>query len=116
MRKQDRFGVVVRADSTFEVVSPSKGKRFDLDELLSFVHGWLEPIRLKSNLIVLIDEEGLIKGKPENVRATLAVQRISGFPVTRPIVGDVVFIASGSGLGIPQEAVDIVLKAISVAE
>jgi len=65
----------------YESITPKNGTDFTGDEIHAIVGGYFEIVRLDSRNIMLVDEEGLLKGKPVNTGASL----ISG----QNIVGDV---------------------------
>lgn len=71
--------------STGEVidVSPDKGKTFSLERLQELVGGYIEILPYRGWLFVC-DEEGKLKGKPLNVKATEEARRWFD-----PYVGDV---------------------------
>ena len=48
---------------------PANGKYFTLEELQNFVGGYIEVIRLNSQSIMVLDEEGKFKQKPYNLNA-----------------------------------------------
>lgn len=75
-------------DGTKKVVEPENGKDFKLAELNKIVGGYIECINLPKQLMFVIDEEGKLKDKPINERATLMYQAYVGQDV---IVGDVLF-------------------------
>jgi hypothetical protein len=74
---------IIKADNTVTTVKPPKGS-FTLEELQAAVGGYIEVVRVPNseNLILVVNEEGLLKKLPLNEQATLLAQQ--------PIVGDVV--------------------------
>ena len=52
-------------------VEPRNGSDFSLEELHEFIGGWIEIVRLDNEKIMVVDEEGKLKGLPFNVAATL---------------------------------------------
>lgn len=74
-------------------VSPRDGAHFQLDELQSFVGGYIElatTFRLKSGrkMLMFCNEEGKLKGLPINTDATILYAAFTGI-ADDPIVGDV---------------------------
>lgn len=68
--------IVFPVDKTPEVrVIPAT-----LAAMQSIVHGLIEPVYLSEELVIFVDEEGLLKSKPQNRALTAMV----GFP----LVGD----------------------------
>ena len=51
-------------------VSPKNGTDFTLEELQSFVGGYIEVLPLGETHLMVINEEGKLNGLPINVRAT----------------------------------------------
>ena len=86
-------GLLIRADGTEQVLKP-RGKKFALDELQKAVGGYIElvPVRLPGRKKMWVDEEGLFKGSPMNVKAT-QIATENGFP--GPLVGDVLITEPG---------------------
>ena len=75
-----------KADGTILEVVPANGTDFQLDELQSMVDGYIEIVPASNGKIMVIDEEGKLKGKPVNDAATIIFMQ-AGFYDT--IVGDV---------------------------
>ena len=77
----------IKALSPSETVRPKNGAEFTLQELQSYVGGYIEAVRLDDDTVMWVNEEGKLKGLPPNAQATVMAQgRI------RPddhIVGDV---------------------------
>lgn len=66
----------IRSDGSAEEVFPADGESFTLEELQGFVGGFIEMISLEDGCVMFIDEEGKLKGKPENPVATLVVRGV----------------------------------------
>lgn len=62
------MALVIRTDGSEEGLILSDGDR--LKKLQTAVGGYIEQIRLGDGQLMYVDEEGLLKGKPENFRAT----------------------------------------------
>lgn len=72
------------AGAILEVV-PANGTDFQLEELQAMVGGYIEIVPVLRGKIMVIDEEGKLKGKPINNAATMMFMQ-AGFYDT--IVGD----------------------------
>ena len=78
----------IKADGTITIVHPkNKGQEFTLDELKSYVGGWIECIFLNQRQVMVINEEGKLRGLPYNTIATEAY-RMAFQPTDDFIVGD----------------------------
>ena len=77
---------LIKADGTEINKVPANGKHFTLEELQSFVEGWIEVVWFKTKLMI-INEEGKLKQLPLNEKATLIYQKKKGI-TTDVIVGD----------------------------
>lgn len=64
------MALLLREDGTREEVKPAKGKCFSLPELQSLVGGYIEFARTRDHHIMIIDEEGKLKGKQVNLIAS----------------------------------------------
>lgn len=85
---------LLRADGTAEKVIPEKGEMFafSLEELQGYVGGYIEIVYLRVQTVVMnlmvIDEEGKLKGKPINERATTLARFAQAIFPNDVIVGD----------------------------
>lgn len=78
--------ITVPVDPTAEVtVTATTGK---LDVLQGIVGGYIEAVG-GDNYSIFLDEEGKLKGKPVNVRATKLAHRLKVISMLDVIVGDV---------------------------
>ena len=75
---------LIKTDGT-ETIVTSEGKEFTLKELQGYVGGYIEIINLRSGKILVVNEEGLLKGLPQNLGASALTR---GNPW---IVGDVLW-------------------------
>ena len=66
---------------------PKDGKHYQLAELQEMVGGYIETVRTPNGMILVVDEEGLLKRKPINISAS--------FIARRTIVGDAVYAHPG---------------------
>lgn len=81
----------IKADGTTQNVKPAHGETFTLKELQTYVGGYIEFIYLGEQVLV-IDEEGKFKNKPQNETAT-TLGRMAGIADDDYIVGDALFVA-----------------------
>jgi hypothetical protein len=77
----------------YEDRAPANGTDFSLEELQQMVGGHIEIVRLSSGYIIVIDEEGKLKGKPVNAPASLLYD-ISYPGIDDAIVGTAVWCKS----------------------
>ena len=75
----------IRADGRNEKVKPKNGTHFTLEELQTYVGGYIERVELQNNEEMWLNEEGKLLGLPINHHATA----ISGLVPYDVIVGDV---------------------------
>jgi hypothetical protein len=82
------MAVVLHSDGSFDRVSPAnKATGFSLEEVYSYVQtDMVQVVMTRDGRIMVIDEEGKLKGKPVNQTAT----RLYIYGDSDPIVGDVV--------------------------
>lgn len=57
-------------------VQPKDGEKFTLEEAQAIVGGYVELVRLDNDNILLCDEEGFIKRKRINIKATLQAKEM----------------------------------------
>lgn len=55
-------------------VKPAGGRYFTLEEMQQAVGGYIEMVHLPSGRVLVVNEEGLLKGLPENPRASMLWQ------------------------------------------
>ena len=68
---------VLHIDGTQTTVTPASPPAFSLEELHALVGGWIEVVYLPDGRLMVIDEEGKLKGYPRNEQATrLAAGRL----------------------------------------
>ena len=75
-----------KANGTILEVVPANGTDFQLDELQAMVGGYIEIVPAGEGKIMVLDDEGKLKGKQVNDAATMIFMK-AGFYDT--IVGDV---------------------------
>ena len=77
---------IIRVDGTREEFLPADGRHYTLEELQKAIGGgYIEVVHTKDGRLMVIDEEGKLKGFPVNHVAT-ALYRYGS---QDPIVGDV---------------------------
>lgn len=69
-------------------IEPEDGKFFGLEELQRYVGGYIEVHTLDDGRLIVINEDGLLMGLPQNPLATVAAHNL--FTTGRGVVGDVV--------------------------
>ena len=78
MKGDGKMATLIKVDGTESEVTPAK-KRFTVEEMQEAIGGYWTPIRLDSNTVMLVVEDGLPRQLPENREASLrATQRIVG--------------------------------------
>ena len=81
------MNVLFKADGTKTPAPPENGTDYELSELQGLVGGWIEVVNLQeSGYILVVNEEGLLKGLPWNPAASA----VAGMD----IVGDAVLCPS----------------------
>ena len=84
---------IIHVDGTREPYPPANGKQYTLEELQKAIGGgYIEIVRTRDNRLMVIDEEGKLKGFPVNPVAT-AMYR---YGPEDPIVGDVLVCDPGT--------------------
>lgn len=86
MNKDIGKAVLIKADGTVLDISPANGTDFSLAELQEFVGGLIQIGATYDGRNIVMDEEGKLKGKPVNDKAT----ELYRYGQHDPIVGDVV--------------------------
>lgn len=71
----------IKTSGEITEVRPKNGRDFSLSELQGFVGGYIELVWLHGDTVMVVNEEGLVKGLPFNANATAIAYQ--------PIVGDV---------------------------
>ena len=69
--KKETLSIIYHPDNRTEEITPEKGKFFRLKELQSIVGGYIECMYLNDDMMMIVNEEGKIKGLPYNHLATL---------------------------------------------
>lgn len=84
----DAFALCIETE-----VSPKNGKYFSLEELNSFVDGYIEIVDLMDGRLMVVNEEGKLIGLPLNLLATVEYQKAYG-PIDQ-IVGNALVCKKG---------------------
>jgi hypothetical protein len=88
---------LIHTDGTEEVVHP-KGKKWSLEELQAHVGGLIEYMPGIGRTRMILDEEGRLKGKEVNEKATMIVHNIllgKDLRYVPVLVGDVLLLEPG---------------------
>lgn len=81
------FGATYCIEWGMEIVEPENGKDFSLKELQGFVGGHIEIVPLTKDRLMVVNEEGKLKGLPLNLVAT-EIYNNESFCATDTIVGN----------------------------
>lgn len=66
---------LLQTDGIVQEVQPKNGETFSLKELQEFVGGYIELVTLPDDLVLVVNEEGLLHNLPYNGLAKLMFQR-----------------------------------------
>ena len=66
---------IIYTDKEAEDYTPKNGKTFEFDELKGIVGGHFEIVWLNDGRMIIVDEEGKLKGKEVNIPATNILRR-----------------------------------------
>ena len=78
---------IIKTNGEVIETKPKNGTDFQLDELQSIVGGYIEVVSLHDGRLVVCDEEGKLKGKERNHKATDILHSV--FNTNDFMVGDV---------------------------
>lgn len=73
-------------------VQPKNGKKFTLQEWQSYVGGYVQVVQTNDGSAVLMDEDGKLKDRPVNLRATALLFGI--IALADQVVGDVLVLTA----------------------
>jgi hypothetical protein len=77
---------IIRVDGTREEYQPSNGRHYSLEEMQKAIGGgYIQIVQTKNGRLMVLDEEGKLKGFPVNTVATALYL----YGDQDPIVGDV---------------------------
>ena len=88
-----QLGTIYKADGTTERIKPANGGSFALPELQRAVGGFIEHVRMapgNGHAIMLINEEGKLRGLPYNALASALIDP----DLSEYVVGDALIITS----------------------
>lgn len=77
-----------------------------LDDMQAVVDGYIERACSFDGVDMWVNEEGLLRTLPINMKATAIRDRLTAIPAFYPIVGDVLILASDEVSDVPQEIID----------
>jgi len=80
---------VIKSSGEVIETQPNNGTDFSIEELQAIVGGYIEVVSLRDGRLIVCDEQGKLKGKDFNTRATYILQTAFAFPTHDFIVGDV---------------------------
>ena len=66
---------ILKVKGRDKYVMPKNGHDFDLWELQEIVGGYVEFIPLTEHRVMIVDEDGKVKGKPVNAKATKLLEK-----------------------------------------
>lgn len=95
--------VIIPADPNLPVATTTLSS--DLRSLQAAVGGYIEPVGRALDWVAWADEDGKVKGKPYNKRATHAMAFMSNHNPNDPIAGDVVVLGTdktGASANVPN--------------
>ena len=78
---------IIKTSGEIIETTPRNGNDFELDELQAIVGGYIEVLSLRDGRLIVCDEEGKLKGKERNNKATDIFQ--AAMPTNDFLVGDV---------------------------
>lgn len=78
----------LKTNCKLEVVTPKNGRDYTLEELKTFVDGYIQIIQLTQTQIMVINEEGKLIGLQPNRLATEAALLVKAIAENDFIVGD----------------------------
>lgn len=80
---------LIRVDCSAVETQPKNGKDFKLKELQELVGGNIEILHVGRDTIMVVDEEGRLKGKEFNFFASSLYWEVFGYNGSNHLVGDV---------------------------
>lgn len=70
---------IIKTDGEEKTVEPMNGSDFGLSEMQKIVGGYIEIVHLENGELMVVNEEGMLKNLPVNIKATcIAYQPIVG--------------------------------------
>lgn len=83
------MAILVKENGDKVEIFPANGKMFELEEVQRLVGGYIEIVNLGGEDVMVVDEEGKLKGKPVNTVATIIAHMRHAIHHNDCIVGDV---------------------------
>ncbi len=77
-----------------------------LADMQAVVDGYIERACSFDGVDMWVNEEGLLRTLPINMKATAIRDNLTAIPAFYPIVGDVIILASDEVSDVPQEIID----------
>ena len=84
---------IIKTNGQIIETKPKNGTDFQLDELQAIVGGYIEVVNMRDGRLIVCDEEGKLKGKERNHKATDILHSV--FNTTDFMVGDVLVCEEG---------------------
>ena len=84
---------IIKSSGEVIETQPNNGTDFSLEELQTIVGGYIEVVSLRDGRLICCDEQGKLKGKDFNTRATYILQ--AAMPTHDFVVGDVLVCDEG---------------------
>lgn len=84
------MAIFIKVSGEHMEISPRNGKQFELEEAQSLVGGYIQIISIGYGEVMVLDEEGKLKGKKENRIATIMAKDKKAIFQSDYIVGDVI--------------------------
>lgn len=69
------MATLIKTDGTVTKIDPANGKDFKLKELQGYVNGSIEIINLMNGNVLVVNEDGKLKDKP-NLKATCVAMHV----------------------------------------
>ncbi len=84
------MATLIKVNGVKKTITPGNGKKFELEEAQKLVGGYIQIIYLDNGEVMILDEEGKLKGYPANQTASFIALSRGAIHLTDYIVGDVV--------------------------
>jgi len=82
------MATIIGVDGSEREVSPGNGHSFTLEEMQGFVQGYIQILGLPDGRVIVMNEEGKLKGMRYNLKATLYARQ-AGIALDDEAVGPV---------------------------
>lgn len=84
-----RPALYVKADGMVLSIQPEEDDKFTLAQMQELVGGFIEYVQLPNKMVMVVNEEGILRNLPVNVFATSLLLKTFGEKLTQMIYGDV---------------------------